>query len=81
MRGQAWHTKARRATQVMLITPGLLALVELISATFLGAVVGATSYYVSEHMEPPEADVRTRVAAMAYDIKAEFGDRLRPGYD
>jgi hypothetical protein len=76
MRAQGWHTAARRATQVLLIAPGLIAQIEPISAALVGAAVGGAAYYVGEHMPRADPDAKTRVAAMAWDVQRAMGGRL-----
>lgn len=79
MRGQGWNTAAQRAIQVVEIGSPLLALLDQLSGALAGVAINAAAQYVSKHLDRPEPDERTRVAAMAYEIRAQFGDRLRLG--
>ena len=79
MRAQGYRTRAKRATQVLMLAPGLLALIEPISAAVLGTAIGIGGYVIDEYVPKPEPDERTRVAAMAYDIKHEFGMTIAGG--
>lgn len=79
MRRQGWHTAARVATQVLTIGSPLLALLDDVTGALAAVGLNAAVYTVTDRLALPGPDARTRVAAMAHDVQAAFGDRMRLG--